>query len=492
MAPSDYDYQHTRDHSETSGSNSSLFDLLSNTLILHQTVPYLPISSVLNVAATSKSFCELLQKTPGVYRHLDLTRIKSAQFDIDAIDHGGEVWRNVQLDENLTEDDFYSGPLRGVLSSLRRRDVLQDVRTLILDGLSVTSEFCHEILVDPSLRIRILSLRETKNLNERKLMQSLRFACRSTRPDGMPRLTGLYVFGKRDIAVGPEQASQAQNTQTVVPSRGTNISVGWNHKSQQTLKETIGSEGEDWYSRKGRMISKHIADGWAETLLDCRESLNFDAVLCTGPRHQNSPVYGKTPVTPVNGTGNSPWGMATFALGGCASCGTAPEGFTAYGISRTEDLPLLSPVPLHASSIKAATYPSPNRAEGLQAFVPRCLECIRERYCFSCNQWWCEACYQVPSREELAAQHVQIVDQTNGLTDHEMAALEAPKVKPTTPKITRSCWECEHNCLDCIAETQKRCQACGGGYCIIHYEGSTATLCDWCSVRRGRRRRELH
>lgn len=31
-------------------------------------------------------------------------------------------------------------------------------------------------------------------------------------------------------------------------------------------------------------------------------------------------------------------------------------------------------------------------------------------------------------------------------------------------------------CLDCIANTQKLCRACGGGYCIIHYEGSTLTL----------------
>lgn len=37
---------------------------------------------------------------------MDLTKAKLAQFDIPAIDHGGEVWRNVQLDENVTEDEF--------------------------------------------------------------------------------------------------------------------------------------------------------------------------------------------------------------------------------------------------------------------------------------------------------------------------------------------------------------------------------------------------
>ncbi|KAI0544967.1 hypothetical protein F4679DRAFT_493714 [Xylaria curta] len=472
MASGDFSHQHTRDSisigTTTELTPTSLLDLLSNTLVLYQTIPYLPISAILNIAATSRSFRHLLHTTPGVFRHLDLTRVSTAQFDIDGIDHGGEIWRNVQVDENLTEDDFYSGPLRGIFTSLRRRDILRHVNTLVLDGLSVTSEFLNDILVDPASRIRILSIREVKNLNERKLMQALRYACRPTRPEDTPRLKALYYFGPRDA------------------SPPANISAGWNHKSQNALKQFVDGDGdgEDWYSRKGRMISKRIADGWAETLLDCREALRFDTVLCTGPRHRNSAAFGKTHLTPAGG---SPWGVATFAVGGCASCGSAPEGFTTYGDSPSEELPLLSPIPLHSSSIKSAMRPEGSHRH---EFVPRCLECIRERYCFSCNQWWCEACYQVPSREEheQLTQQVHVInpDDNNGLDDHENAAL-AGQLKIKTPKITRSCWECEHNCLDCIAETQKRCTACGGGYCIIHHEGSTLKLCDWCSRRRGRR-----
>ncbi|KAI1129957.1 hypothetical protein F5Y10DRAFT_141762 [Nemania abortiva] len=491
MASGDLGSQHTRDYLDISDFSPNLLDLLSNTLVLYQTVPYLPVSALLNVAAASRSFRQLLYNTPGVFRHLDLTRVATAQFDIDGVDHGGEVWRNVQVDENLTEDDFYSGPLRGIFSSLRRRNILQHVNTLVLDGLSVTSEFVNDILVDPSSRVRILSIREVKNLNERKLMQSLRYACRPTRPEDVPRLKALYYFGKKDAPPLLTAPSSAQVAPARV-SRGANISAGWNHKSQHALKESIEGEGEDWYSRKGRMISKRIADGWAETLLDCREALSFDTVLCTGPRHRNSPAFGKTPVTPITANGGSPWGVATFAVGGCASCGSAPEGFTVYGESRPEELPLLSPAPLHSSSVKTATRPSPmtNGAGQRHEFVPRCLECIRERYCFSCNQWWCETCYQVPTREELATQHVHIVDEADGLIDHEMAALAQLKFK--TPKITRSCWECEHNCLDCIAETQKRCHTCGGGYCIIHHEGSTLKLCDWCSQRGGRHCPDLY
>jgi len=86
----------------------SLLHLLSNTLVLYQTAPYLPASSLLALGATSKSFRSLIHDTPGIFRHLDLTKIKAAQFQIAAIDHGGEVWRNVQLDENVTEDESVS------------------------------------------------------------------------------------------------------------------------------------------------------------------------------------------------------------------------------------------------------------------------------------------------------------------------------------------------------------------------------------------------
>ncbi|KAI1088414.1 hypothetical protein F5B19DRAFT_427455 [Rostrohypoxylon terebratum] len=455
--------QHARDFPSSSPrstdeiTSNPLLNLLTNTLVLHQTIPYLPISSLLNLAATSPSFRDLLlRRTPGVFRHLDLTRVKTAQFEVDGgIDHGGEIWRNVQVDENLTEDDFYSGPLRGIIQSIRRRDILHHVQTLVLDGLSVTAEFCNDILVDPTLRVRILSIRDVKNLNERKLMQSLRYACRSTRPDDTPRLKGLYVFGARDA---PDLIASSSVGQNGAVRGGANISIGWNHKSQHALKESFRTEGDDWYHKKGRIIGKHIADGWAETLLDCRETIRFDAVLCTGPRHQNSPAFGKVPVA-SGGTMpdvNSPWGVATFALGGCASCGSSPEGFTVYGNSPAEELPLLAPVPLHSSTVKAATCPNPNpnpnpndkpgtRRE-THKFIPRCLECIRERYCFSCDQWWCESCYQVPSRQELSVQHVHIADQTNNdLLDHELAALE-----PSIVKVRKG------YCLNCYPQSTER------------------------------------
>ncbi|KAI0129930.1 hypothetical protein BJ170DRAFT_292517 [Xylariales sp. AK1849] len=474
--------QHTRDLSDSIETN--LLDLLLNTLILRQTVPYLPISALLNVAATSKAARNLFHNTPGVFRHVDLTGVKTAQFKIDGIDRGGETWRNVQLDENLTEDDFYSGPLRGIFYNLRRTNILQDVQTLVLDGLSVTAELVNDVLSDPKFNIRILSIREAKNLNERRLMQSLRYACRTSRPERTPRLKGIYVFGKSDTPALPVTTS-AGNAMS---------SINRNHTSNHAPKEAMCGEGDDWYLKKGRIISKPIAEGWAETLLDCRGVIHFDAVLCTSPRHQNSLAFGKVPVSSVpSGNQNQPWSIATFALGGCATCGCAPEGFTIYGDSPAEQLPLLTPLPLHSSNVKVATRPQSPTDENTEnpKFVPRCWDCIRERYCFSCDQWWCESCYHIPTGVELAAaQHIHIVDDTIGFSDHEISAMEPPKIKD--PKIKRDCWECQTNCLDCIARTQLHCKACGGGYCIVHYEGSTMTLCDWCSTRGRRGMRELY
>ena len=83
----------------------TLLFLLSNPLLLSLTVDHLPPSSALNLAATCRSFRSLVYDTPGVLRRLDLTQVRSAQFDIDPIDQGGQIWRNAQLDENLTEDE---------------------------------------------------------------------------------------------------------------------------------------------------------------------------------------------------------------------------------------------------------------------------------------------------------------------------------------------------------------------------------------------------
>ena len=91
---------------QVASTTSTLYDLLHNSLVLRNVAPYLPLSCLFNLATSDTALRSLIFSTPGVFRHLDLTRVKSAQFDIEPIDAGGEVWRNVQLDENLTEDEY--------------------------------------------------------------------------------------------------------------------------------------------------------------------------------------------------------------------------------------------------------------------------------------------------------------------------------------------------------------------------------------------------
>ncbi|KAK7708235.1 hypothetical protein SLS63_013565 [Diaporthe eres] len=187
MAPISHDH----DHGGGGGGHvlpdeiqeGTLLFFLSNPLLLSLTVDHLPPSAT----------------------------VKSAQFDIDPIDQGGEVWRNVQLDENLTEDD------------------------------------------DPSYSVRILSLREVKNLNEPKLRAALQMVVRPSRPEGTPRLKGLYIFGAKDppCLTGDTAA---------IGNGGNATAAGWNQRSHQALSDVLHQPSDLWYDRKGTMVS--VTSAW--------------------------------------------------------------------------------------------------------------------------------------------------------------------------------------------------------------------------------------
>ncbi|KAH7157336.1 putative ubiquitin fusion degradation protein [Dactylonectria estremocensis] len=374
----------------------NLFDALCNSLVLRNTIPYLPVSSLLSLAASSRSLRALLYETPGVFRHLDLTHVKTAQPETTKDVDNDLVWHNVQLVDYLTEDDFYSGPLRGVFSTLRQRDLLRDVQTLILDGLSVTAEMCHEIINDANYSVRLLSIRDVKHMNQGKLRAALTYACRSTRPEGMPRLKGIYCLGSKDTP-------KLLPAPAVAEEQDPSISAGWNQKSQTALTASLRGEGDAWWFKKGRMATGPMEPDWANCLQACQGLIAFDAMLCQGPRHRNSPVYGQA----VHPSGCGP-AMATFAVGGCASCGKAPEGLMDPATSRPSNLPLLAPPPILSSSIRAATMPGP----GAEAFTPRCGDCLTERFCVCCNKWWCESCYYLPG---------QGLQESVIIVDHEMS-----------------------------------------------------------------------
>lgn len=383
-----------------------LLELLGNTLVLHQICPYLPVSALLNLAATSKSFEHLMYNTACVFRYLDLSTIKGAAVDFGPIDPGGEIWRSERMDEAVTEDEFYSGPLRGVFSALKKQGVMKDVQTLILDGLSVPAELIDELIRDGDLNIRILSIRGVKNLNEKKLKQVLKYACRLSRPEGMPKLRGLYFFVPRSSNTKGRSSVQDLSMASPQPSEGVTTSIGaqlgthWNHRSQNALSSALESDSNPWYRPSGGLTFAENISDWADVLSVCRGIIAFDAILCRGPRHNINNMMsfadndsGESMIAP----GFLEPTIATVALGpsGCQVCHSAPEGPAIPGHAPADQLPLLDPPPLHSSKVSVAqTIPStgPNFHD-IPLFL-RCKLCLADCWCQACNKFWCENCYQ--------------------------------------------------------------------------------------------------
>lgn len=264
-------------------------------------------------------------------------------------------------------------------------------------------------------------------MNEAKLRAALQYACRPSRPEGTPRLKGLYVFGPKDSERPALTSSSGASTPTSTCS-----SMSWDSMGDQ--------EPEAWYAKRGAQFPQVLSSGntqqwaaWASTLIACHGIIAFDAVLCTGPRHMNSRAWGTVDVEALNAASGTPTAknipihaVATHSLGGCAGCGSAPEGWTIWGeeppserdpyerraseggtlVTDIGRYPLLAPPPVHSVSLKSAMCPtgqsvytrlSQFRSKGEQArFIPRCYDCIRDRYCAGCNKWWCEACYVGP------------------------------------------------------------------------------------------------
>ncbi|KAF2086715.1 hypothetical protein K490DRAFT_12972, partial [Saccharata proteae CBS 121410] len=486
---------------------TTLLDLLSNSLVLHQLAPYLSLSSRFALAATSKSFHNLVFGTPEVFRYLDLSPVKSAVIPYNApIDSGGISWRAERMDEALTEDEFYSGPLRGIFSKLARRHVLNTVHTMVLDGLSVPADLVREIVAEDRFNVRILSLREAKHLNERKLMQVLRYACRPTRPEGTPKLKGLYVFGPRDSPPVDDEPVTRGRKRTpprtpsgVMAAEGAQIGAEWNQKSSDALTASLAHTEHKWYQSAGRMLPRQPSSEWAETLKACEGIIHFDAVLCRGPRHDITKAYTSQSAIP-HPLAYLPPAVASVALGpsGCQTCHFCPEGPAIFSKSPQSHLPLLSPLNLHASTIRAAQKPSTLDVTSLSPppLIVRCEDCLRGRWCERCNKWWDEHCYAggVPNTLTALQMTEMAEDALGNMTIHHNSAMtpsggdQAADVKVG---VKRDCFGCGPTCASCKSRYIRSCRTCRNEYCIVDNDGSSATACDWCNYS-GRRTRELY
>jgi hypothetical protein len=307
----------------------------------------------------------------------------------------------------------------------------------------VTSDLVHEIIANPQdqFSVKILSLREVRNLNEGKLAQALSYACRPGRPKGTPRVKGLYLFGpseatRRKLAEGKSKWRDCFGEEEADPDEGEAPSAS-NWYATNPVGGPVSGAG---YNANVRLAM----------LAYCAKLIAFDAVLCTSPRHAMSSVVSRaTSPTAAHAAGltYSAVEIATYALGACAGCGSAKEDWTEWDVrpagsvsrsarrSDAEDAhaegpwevgryPLLSPPPLHASSVRAAMWPPEQalRSERCQfrnmekhgpRFIPRCWGCIASRYCTRCRRWWCERCLPDPRVERVdVVQSAQSVSDT--------------------------------------------------------------------------------
>lgn len=395
---------------------TSLHNLLSIDLILRQTAPHLSTSALLSLSATNKSFRTLINTNSEAWRYLDLSKVKSARIDTSPIDAGGISWRAERMDEALTEDDFYSGPLRGIFSKLHTKGVLRFVHTLILDGLPVPADLVREIIAEDRFSVRVLSLRDCRHLNHTKLQQVLRYAVRPGRLDGSPKLRALYVFGHKDSQrskVKTQTTITQQAPSGVLASEGAQIGSEWNSRSSETLNNSLPNDDQQrWYDRSGRALIR-TTSAWADTIQACQNIITFDAILCRGPRHDITLTPGKDFLPPA---------LAGVALGpqGCKTCKTCPEGSAVFGQTDETTLPLLAPPPLHSSTIRAAQCPEVTNGT-FPPLLTRCEDCLRGRWCERCNRWWCENCYAEP------------VSRTATTTSADVPLIPPPMPTPAMP-----------------------------------------------------------
>ena len=324
--------------------------------------------------------------------------------DMPPIDTGGINWRAERMDEALSEDEFYSGPIRGILSNLARRNVLRSVSTMVLDGLAVPADVVREIVTEERYNVRILSIRGAKHLNERKLMHVLQDVSSPSRPKGRPKLKALYVFGPMDPVREKYPDSDPRSMMDVLD---TQLGAEWNRRSQQAMASQLSHTHDRWWRSSGRMFRKTPSSEWAETLKACEGIISFDAVLCRGPRHGASSACSDLEDQRYS---YLPPAVATVALGPftCVECGSCPEGLASFEFSPPHHLPLLAPPPLHSASVRSAQKPIYAAGTAPSGMVARCFECLRGRWCERCYKWWCESCYQPSTRTALQQlEHMQ-------------------------------------------------------------------------------------
>ncbi len=388
----------------------TLLDLLHNSLIMGHIGPYLGMNGLLKLAATSKSFHDLIYNRSHAFSYADLTNVETCRRRVEyEFDYGAEGQEDPSVALLQSSEEFYARPLRKVFYSLRSHNVLKYIRTLILDGLVVPAILVRELLCDEAYNIRILSLRGVGDLGSGRLLQVLRYVMRPSRPEGTPKLKGIYIFTPALAAAEYTAADLRQRHLSsligVTNSVGAQLGAGAGAASSGALhKEFVQSswhQSNPWYSASGTEVfsitSKEEADQWSSLIEAASGLIAFDAVLCRQKSHIVAQMDGDNLPRVDEMRFDAKPALANISLGGCQMCGSCPEGPAYPGKSPEQYLPLLAPPPLHASTVKAAQRLHTNGLPHPQ-FIARCRQCLKDRWCERCNAWWCESCYEIPRK----------------------------------------------------------------------------------------------
>lgn len=368
-------------------SGPSLYDILSNSLILLEISPLLPLTSILALTCSSKSLYNLFSATPQVYRRVDLSLIR---YKKGKPPHEAEVrmMYKSMLFSDLREDEDRQTSL--CLAQLSIQNKLQYIWTLILDGLPDLGPLLNEVICQEHYHVRILSLRGVPNHAHHGIRMYISRIIQRSGPRELSKLKGLYIFGPTQKWCNDYARSNIHHTAHrstgILSSPGAQLGSA---DPNPTYYSDNNSTNIHWYDGNGLMelpglhgLSDLHIDLWQKLLHACGDTIAFDIVTC---RHCQVRVGDEAAIPR----------LATVSLKGCNTCGSCPEGPAVFGTSPTSHLPLVAPVPLHSSSIRAAQLP-PSAGSHRPQLIARCMECLKDRWCRNCNKWWCESCYTPP------------------------------------------------------------------------------------------------
>lgn len=369
----------------------SLYDLLSNSIVLLSICPLLPLSSILALTGTSRAISDLIWKTPLVFKRIDLSTRTIRHQNPEAYD----VARTKSYNENANY-------VSNCFDRLGRKTRLQSISIMILDGLPVTEAVLSVII--KSLNVRLLSIRGITNSWDSSMRNVfnnlLRPILSSRRSHSYPKLKGLYCFGPADSS--PTSHAAAGSLPPAFANTGMMSTPGAQLGARAPMpneKSTSFSGNVGWYDGNGEMPLPGLGERkmwkfWEIAIDSCAGLIAFDAIPCRGcpMADDDKGTYPR---------------LATISLKGCKICGSCPEGPACVGESPESYLPLLAPLPLYSSTVRVAQIP-PSEALSAPQLIARCEQCLKGRWCRNCNAWWCESCYTTPA---------QIVSEVEGLQE---------------------------------------------------------------------------